>query len=376
MSCRVFIFSKTKWEEPPRLRHQLAYLFRDIGCEVYFFEKPGIFPNWRNIVPRRGVSRVNGGIIVVSGGIALLHHKLAVGPFRFVNNFFLKAGIFLSFKKIGCWPRRGDICLNFNYEYSFLASFLRGGRVITVINDSHWGKAGALLQYFMKSALRDTVSTSELVLTVSEPLSKEIEDISGCRSVVVYPWVSFDGEPLMPQLNPLPRTINILYWGFLSNKLDFHYLKKLYLYAAAQEFALKFHFVGEFEGRMHGDGVLDFSGFSFYSSMPLDEAIATSGAVAAIMPYVEGDPENDVTTFPNKFPKLVAAGLPVIVAGMPGFGSFPFVLRLRYDVQIDFESMIEFLRLYPCYRSHMRQFVGENNHIARIRQIKELLELN
>ena len=37
---RFIFLTKTKWSEPPRIRHQLARMLSNAGYEIIFFEKP------------------------------------------------------------------------------------------------------------------------------------------------------------------------------------------------------------------------------------------------------------------------------------------------------------------------------------------------
>ena len=57
---RAVIISRTKWNETPRIRHQLAYLLKSNGYDVTFIEKCHYFGQRSQIRKENGVVYVNG----------------------------------------------------------------------------------------------------------------------------------------------------------------------------------------------------------------------------------------------------------------------------------------------------------------------------
>ena len=51
---RCFFFTKTNWNEQPRMRHQLALLLRNYGHQILFFEKP----NNSVFIPKGAIHRI------------------------------------------------------------------------------------------------------------------------------------------------------------------------------------------------------------------------------------------------------------------------------------------------------------------------------
>ncbi len=68
-----YFFTRTNWDEPPRIRHQLARMLRRKGHEVIFFERP----------QRSGgsqIERTPEGVTLV-GTREFLHHQLRPAAF-------------------------------------------------------------------------------------------------------------------------------------------------------------------------------------------------------------------------------------------------------------------------------------------------------
>ena len=87
---RVVIFTKTYWDEPPRIRHQLTKLLLENEHEVVFFEKS-------NFKQFKIIKYIKDNILFFKH-FELLHHQLR--PFGFmvkihamVTKFFIKKAL-------------------------------------------------------------------------------------------------------------------------------------------------------------------------------------------------------------------------------------------------------------------------------------------
>ena len=103
-----YLFTKTNWDEPPRIRHQLADLLIKNNHEVYFFQKPK--QNFRTKPETDSINEIT--LIRYS---ELLHHQLR--PCRYVqiaNGSFCKKNIRKAIKYLPL----PNVIINFNYDYS------------------------------------------------------------------------------------------------------------------------------------------------------------------------------------------------------------------------------------------------------------------
>ena len=103
----IVIFTKTLWEEPPRLRHQIAKLFQENGHSITFFEKTDV-KNFRTLTYKKN----NTSIV---RHYELLHHQLK--PFQvlvYLNSYILKKIISSNID-----INDVDLIINFNYDYDF-----------------------------------------------------------------------------------------------------------------------------------------------------------------------------------------------------------------------------------------------------------------
>src|SRR6185295_4049668 len=162
---RFVFLTKTRWDEPPRIRHQLASLLAGAGHEVLFFQKPAR-------VGREPVARFAGAArIVVAQHHELVHHKLRLMPaIHRLNASTVRGSLQLALRDSGFGT--DAVVVNFNYDYWFLRSVFPGQRLITMINDDFVSTALFGFQWPLRWALERTCRDSDRVLTVSTPLQK------------------------------------------------------------------------------------------------------------------------------------------------------------------------------------------------------------
>ena len=165
---RFVFFTKTLWEEPPRIRHQLAEILMDAGYKVLFFERPSYF------FSRQRPHIIGSTRLITASYKQLLHHKLRFNTIlRDFNAKFEKKQIRASGTIFDL--TEDDVIINFNYDYYFLKELFPRNRLITLINDNFWSSGIFGMKSYLKSVLKKTVISSDVVLTVSEPIFHEIK---------------------------------------------------------------------------------------------------------------------------------------------------------------------------------------------------------
>lgn len=106
------LFSKSYWDEVPRLRHQVAKLLMTNGKRVLFFEKPDYI-----FLKKEKNLTADINLIEIKRTRQLIHHQLRV------VNFFSNLNASFEKKEIAKEINREKISncaiLNFNYDYFF-----------------------------------------------------------------------------------------------------------------------------------------------------------------------------------------------------------------------------------------------------------------
>src|SRR5690242_9255210 len=103
---RFAFFTRTPWNEMPRIRHQLTNLLTANGHHVTFFEKAGTSSAFPKIISEN---------LTVVTLPEIIHHQLR--PLRSIGNaanFFPKNFI----KKYYSNSNLPDVIINFNYDFS------------------------------------------------------------------------------------------------------------------------------------------------------------------------------------------------------------------------------------------------------------------
>ena len=218
---RVVIFTKTNWDEPPRIRHQLTKLLLENKHQVVFFEKS-------NFKQFKIIKYIKDNILFFKH-FELLHHQLR--PFEFmvkinamVTKFFIKKA--LKNEKI-------DLIINFNYDYYFLKEMFSDLKIVTIINDDFVAQARPWMPKSIKQQLKQTCENSDLVFAVSYPLQEQLVEFNK-NTKLFFPWTFKKYEKPTNNKN---RNV-VLYWGYIDHRIDWKKIKYLL------EKGIKLRFIG------------------------------------------------------------------------------------------------------------------------------------
>jgi len=362
---RFIFFTKTLWNEVPRLRHQLAHLLVGSGHKVLFLEKP-YFPGQRQIQR----SAASAGVQLLRHG-ELLHHKCRIGPIaRWAHASWTKHSIAQTVQDYGL--DADDVVVNFNYDYYFLRNLFPRNTIVTIINDDFINgltKAGNRSPRFVRSSLayaqRMTCSMSDAVLTPSIALQDQLA--AYCSPELFMPWADIayrqpsktDGRDL------------ILYWGVIGRRLDYPLISALAGRLAKEQPTTRLVLVGPTEDRtelqlllrLHGN--VELHGPANLDALPLERILGS------IIPYLRGEPEVDAIVFPNKATQLLARGLPLLITGMPRFVEEPFVFRL--DVGDAVRTIRHVANCFEDLQPTIKKFVDMNGPSARLDQFMTIV---
>ena len=362
---RFIFFTKTRWNEPPRLRHQLAELLANSGNEVLFAEHP-----YRPGQPKDLGFGAPPQVRLFRHG-ELLHHKLRVGPIaRWANAIWTSYCINTAVGE----HRLGtdDVIVNFNYDYYFLRGLFPHNAIITIINDdfitapSKTGRPSPrLIQASLARAQRMTCSMSDAVLTPSVALQDQLAEY--CSPELFMPWADIAYRQ--------PSTVDcrqyLVYWGYIGRRLDFLLINTIADSLAKEHPAGRLVFVGPLEGdaadqplfKLHSN--VEIRGPADLDDLPLNKIIGS------IIPYVRGVPDVDVIVLPNKAMQLLARGLPLFITGMPRFIEAPFVFRL--DEGDPVTTIRHVAKCFEELQPAIKKFVDLNGPMARLDQFMSVV---
>jgi len=188
---RIAFFTRTSWNEMPRIRHQLTKLLTANNHHVTFFEKA----NSSSASPK--VISENLTIVTLP---EIIHHQLR--PLRSIGN---AANIFPKnfIRKYYSSRKLPDVIVNFNYDFSFLKKIFSGIPLITFINDDFIAQAKPWMKKMIAERLAETCSVSDAVLTVSYPLLKQVLKHNP-NSHLFFPWAEKEyAEPATGKIREL-----------------------------------------------------------------------------------------------------------------------------------------------------------------------------
>jgi hypothetical protein len=358
---RFILFTKTHWDEPPRLRHQFADLIAAAGHEVLFFEKPSslgrVDPTMRSRRPR----------IVTTQHRELMHHKLRLTPaLQRANARVTLASIRRRLREMPVRP--DDVVVSFNYDYWFLRELFPKNHLMTVINDDFicvalFGYTKPLLW-----AMQRTCATSNRVLTVSVPLQKQLAPFTAPE--LFLPWAD---RPYQAPRAASQRDI-LLFWGFTNRRIHFPAVHALAETLQRDRPEVRIVFVGPIVQLREGVAeqvklLTQRPNVEFRDSATLD-SLALDRILAAYIPYRPFDLEIDAITLSNKALQLLARGLPLLISSLPALPNFidaPFSIRVD---DRDPGKQIDWLRAnFDALQPAIREFVNANGADARARQL-------
>ena len=360
--ARFILFTKTTWDEPPRLRHQFAELLAGAGHEVIFFEKP------TSTRPPRRDARQRATRITALQNRELMHHKLRMSPLLQRANAAVTARSIA--RRLAPWKvTDADTVISFNYDYWFLRRVFPRNRILTVINDDFicvalFGYTKPLLW-----ALERTCEASDRVLTVSVPLMRQLEPYT--TPELFLPWAD---QPYRAPASSSARD-TLLFWGYINRRLHFPAILAHADALASSRPDVRLLFVGPIAEPQDASTIARIAemrrrpNIEFAPSSRLDD-LPLQRVLAAYIPYRPDDGEIDAITLSNKGLQLLARGLPILVSAKPAMPNFiekPFVARVAHDapaLQVD-ELRASFERLQPSIAA----FVAGNGPDARLAQL-------
>ncbi|MDP9963019.1 hypothetical protein J2W37_000725 [Variovorax paradoxus] len=350
-------FSKSNWNEAPRLRHQVAGLIRNFGGRIRFCQKP--FFVWQS-----GLHKENTRIdkdLTVARTRQLIHHQLRVfSILRWFNAFVEKRSIRALFKEN---LPLNSVIINFNYDYYFLRDIFPNNKIITIINDDFVAQAKLFSGAHAKKSLGMTCASSDLVLAVSYPLMKQVSE--WCSPELFFPWADVEyRQPLAGN-----ERNAVLLWAHIDARVDFDLLE---LSISARPDVV-FYLVGpQAENIKNRLSAIELAAnVVIIPSAKLDE-LPLEKFFAAIIPYKKHVADIEAVTMSNKSLQLMSRGLPIVTHGMPSFYEHPAIFKA--DNVDEFLTGLDHLRnRFFDLQDSIKSMVSENQPKNRFDFLKNLI---
>jgi hypothetical protein len=295
-----YLFTKTVWNEPPRLRHQVAQLLASAGHEVLFFQKPGY--------AREGETQLLPHLTGVRTRY-LMHAQLrATRTLSRLNAAVEKREI----RRFAPRPPRIGV-VNFNFDYEFLRDLYPQAKIVTVINDDFIDGAKPFSRAETIRVLGSTARMSDRNLVVSYPLLQQLRGFSE-RTDLFLPW-SRSGYNPPAERRDRP---DLLYWGYLNDRIDANAV--LHVLNAG----IRIHFVGPITPSPKMDSFLAHPNATYRASATLPELQGIIDRCAAsILPYDLAFKQVAAITINNRAFELLSYGLPLLYSDLPGLIDAP-----------------------------------------------------
>jgi hypothetical protein len=354
---RIFIFTRSGWNEQPRLRHQVAKLLAEAGEEVHFFQ--GSRYVWKKISPLDDFKISDG--LYVHRSAQLLHLQLRVNSILgFINEVVEKKSIK---KSIPGGVQSSDVVINFNYDFGFLRKLFVNNKIITIINDDFVAQAKFFKGSHVRASLRRTCEISNEVLAVSYPLIEQLK--KWCKPKLFLPWA--DVPYIAPALSA-PSKRAVLLWAYIDVRIDFNLLREVAKALPDSEL----HIYGDHFWKIEPEikKAMAIPNIFFRPASRLDD-IDLSVYYAAVIPYKSGVADIEAVTLSNKSFQLLARGLPLVTSGMPSFLQHPSI-RNTATTDSFIAALNKFREEFFDVQPSIANLVQENQSSARYEQLKKM----
>lgn len=349
---RIHVISRSSWHEPHRLRQQLSLLL-SMGYDVFYHEPflPG----------NRGKKPVPKGIELHTFPFL---RRFGSVPLVSVVNAFL---IYIYLRKI---LRRGDVLVNFLPELLYVPK-RDLIKVVSVINDDFAAMSKRYLSWWVRYLLIRFARTANATLYVS---SKLMKNYPSKRGVLFYPWADKDfiQFPLGDDAKDRKSSKNIiLYWGYLTIALDYDKFEEMAAEIDSASLGYKIQLVGPVASNVeHRLQKLLREYKCVEVRAETDLANLDLSRVLFGVEFLAADFENGkIVEFPNKGPRLLAKGIPLVYSGCDLI-SEPYFIRYRSNL-IDTINYV--VNNSTQIQGAIQDYFRDNNSMERLRTFKSLI---
>jgi len=293
-----YLFTKSRWDEAPRLRHQIAQMLAANGHTLTFFERPTLLHRGRRVVDDK-VTLVQTRWLM--RGQLRVHRVLAR-----LNNAVEKRELR---RAIQGPPAIGVI--NFNYDYEFLRELFPQSKIVFVINDDFID--GALAPRETARQIGATAASSDQTIVTAYPLLDQVRGHTD-HAELFLPWSrSGYNKPK----SGLDRT-DLIWWGYINDRIDEEAVRHV------SQAGITMHFVGPVIDSAKIRRILALKGVVRHPSSQLkDLGAILDRCCASILPYERTFKQIGALTINNRGFELLSYGLPLLYTDLPALLQAP-----------------------------------------------------
>jgi len=353
-----YLFTKTNWDEPPRIRHQLAHLLIKNNHEVFFFQKPK-----QNFSTKTKAKSLKG--ITLLRYSEFLHHQLRPGKYtQIVNGLFCKKNIRKAIKDLPL----PDVIINFNYDYYFLREIFPQITIVTLLNDDFVGSAKQWMKKESNRVLLKTIEMSDKTITVSNYIKDYLYPKKNIS--LFLPW-SETGyhKPLEKK-----ERKTILYFGYINSKrIDLPLLEKI---INCTDY--NFNIIGYLEEKPSKilKSIFNNKRVKFLGPMNI-ESINFEEIFCSIVPYNILHPHAKTITLNNRTFQLLSRGIPQVIIKLPYLLNIDKEIVWQADTTNNFIDGIQyFQRNFYKVQKPIEKFVNANDLKTRTEELMRFIEIS
>lgn len=320
----VYMFTKTNWNEPPRIRHQITQMLISRGYKVYFFQKPSF-----SLKKRKSEK----GNLKLFNMFELFHHQLR--PFKlliWMNKIATKWFI----KKVVKGELKPDLIINYNYDYFFINEIFPKTEIVTVINDDFIDMAKVWMKDNAQYQLRKTCQNSNKVLALSYYLEKQLLEFTD-NVEVFLPWAQY--EYRTHHIDTIKDVV--LWWGYIRYDIDWDAIE----YIVKKN--IKLRMIGPIVQKELVEKRLEilkrFDNFELLSSTDLIN-LDFSDVCCSLLCYRKDVVYDAATTISNRGFNLLSNGIPLVYANLPNLIEAPSNVIMRCDNNEDYLDAINYFK--------------------------------
>lgn len=342
-SKNILIITRTIWEEPPRIRHQVTRLLNKNNFNITYVE---IFGKGL-----KNASREEEGMQFIR--IAELI-PMELRPFSWIenfNNYFVR-----KILKKHLTGQKIDLVINFNYNFTFIPKLFPHQKLITIINDDFYVKVKKWMRPITKKQLEKTCSISNTVLTVSYPLFDQLLPYNK-NTKLFFPWS--EKEYAFP--SKIKKRNIILYFGYIS-RIDWEIVRALV------EGGYKLRFVGPVpkKSKKIVNKFQQYPNIEFLPSTSFKD-LNTDDVFCSIAPYDLSIKSIHAATVSNRSFKLLAKGIPLVFPNMKALIKAPNTIIKKYhNYKTLTKNLAFFQQHFYNIQGDIEDFVGNHTEKNRV----------
>jgi glycosyltransferase involved in cell wall biosynthesis len=361
----VVITTVSKWDEPPRIRHQIAFqlsrFYNVLYVQLYNYESP---------------KKINDSIIVAGFGYyirGMMTIFSNMPKIEIIYKNYLYYSIRLLVKKL---KYSEAILINFQYDIPEICKKSLFKVIIYFCNDDFVNMDEALSvrkKKYINIRQRKVINNSDAVIAVSEPLVQLLKKEN------VEPILLLPGTEIYDQIreweeiknNPIKKYISVAYMGYINNRINLDWINEV-----IKNDDIIFELIGPID-EIIKDKLKNKSNLKINKSETGIELVKKMSKMdVLVMPYDENKNGARLTTAPNKFYQYMATGLPVVISNMPNFIQTPDFFVYRAKTADQFVEMIRKAVQDDTYdlRKERRQYARNNSWEKRGDKLYEIIK--